>query len=413
MRLTISNSVGALLVLNLVASFLWIFGVESIRLLLLSGSGFCLLLLFYFRRSSVEIDILKFLVILLIVRGMLNFSMEDYIATLAIDLSALGIITSFSVFHKISYKYFVTVMTVGIIGILIFYLFTLQYVDFSLVLDSDLERRDMFTSIKQSDSEDQGSGYVVYHTQQLIMNYLVIFLLLLPIFIRSFNRLQITIILLATAAAFISYSAFYQKRQSLVEFALIIILTIIFHKKAFSHILPNNLLIYLLLIGTGIYFLISSDLLVNVFDRFQQVSDLEDFDRLEEAVQVLGNFDVLDLILGKGLGYKAVNTPGGSILHIGYANIFMKGGLLFLGYYLFQSFKNFIYCLRRSGESPLFLTGCSITVFSMVSLTYSPGYHWFLISLVMGLSMFSRYFFEILHQSQYYNDNFDPVSSGT
>jgi hypothetical protein len=69
----------------------------------------------------------------------------------------------------------------------------------------------------------------------------------------------------------------------------------------------------------------------------------------------------------------------------------MKGGITLLLVYIIGTFKNIAYCIKNGKIYPEFYIGVSISIFSLVQLSYSPGYHWIFSSIVTGLAMFSRY----------------------
>lgn len=393
-----------LLSLNLFAGLLWLFGFHNLRLLLLAGSGAGLLLLFLF--SLNKNTLFKWmLIVYIIIFGFLRNFYPHGAVNILIDFSTFGILFSVIFLRNLNERNIIRIILCIFLPSALYYLYTLPLMDFSLITAQGIKRAEAFNSFDNASLQGGAAlGYVVYQSQQLVIGQLLLVLLLMPLIANQVKKKYIYAILGVSVTFIIIFSAFYQKRQQLVEVFLVLILSIIFNRKLLKGVLPQNLLVSLLAMIMIIYFASSSDIFVNVIDRFAStLSNVSEFDRLEESEEILTSFYWYDWIFGKGIGYVAPDTPGGIILHIGYSNLIMKGGIILLSFYIFQVFKNIRYCYFQSRRFPEYKVGIVISLFSLIQLSYAPGYGWQITTIITGLAMFSRYPLKSLIYDKYYN----------
>lgn len=406
---TISNSkvhnlILILLSFNLIGGLIWLFGFHNIRLLLLASTGTGLLLIFLFSLNKATVFRSMFVIYIISFSLLLNIYSFNY-ANLLIDLSSFGILFSVLLLNRIKKNTVYKIILFIFIPSVLYFIYSLSLMDLSLLFTQGIERKVAFNSFG-SDKIQGGAakGQVIYQSQQLIIGHLVLILLLVPLIATQIKKKYLYLIVGVSFAFIIIFSAFYQKRQPIVEIFLVLMLSVIFNRKLLKGLLPQNLLVSFLLFIIIVYFALTSDILGNVIDRFSDtLSNVDAFDRFEESEKVFSQFYWYDWLLGKGMGYSAPNTPGGIILHIGYSNLIMKGGILLLLFYVLQVLKNIKYCYYQSKRYPEFKVGIVISLFSLVQLSYAPGYHWHITTIITGLAMFSRYPLKSLVYDKYYN----------
>lgn len=393
--------------INLVAGFLWVFNIHTLRLLLLAFSGFALFVVAIFHaKNKLAFHVIFYLCLLFFFSFLINFSLNDYQLFL-IDISAIGIIISVFSLTGLNNKLLKNGIVFMIILTILYFAYTLPFMDLSIIRSGIYNRTEAFNSYGyETSSRGISKGYIIYSTQQLAVSCLITSLLLLPIIYKQVNK-SFTIAFVILAFIFIiTFSVFYQKRQQFVELILCVILSFLFYRKLLPGLIPKNKLFSITVLILFIILIFSSDIVNNILIRFSETfSNLKEFDRLEESINVFSDFNIVNWIFGKGFGYAAPDTPGAIILHIGYSNLLMKGGLIVLLFYLFQTFKNIRYCKRKAKQYPEFNIGIAISIFSLIQLIYSPGYHWFVPSLIMGLAMFSRYPLKTFIYDKYSNSS--------
>ncbi len=388
-----------LLAINTIGSFIWIFGFHLTRLILLSGTGLILLFLFYKRKTPDSITFLKFWIFLMLVFGLQNYG-EEYFPIFIQDLCSFGMIISAYLLKDTSFKQIKKIGFFLIIIPIVYYAYSVPLMDFSLIRLGNFDRNEALNSFGNTllpGGADR--SYVIYMTQQLMLTYLYLFLLLLPLFYKYFKKYQILSIIVLILSIALLLTIYYQKRQSLVELILISILYILFYRQNLTGLIPKNSLISISIIAALIIFIISLNALSVVLDRFSELNEnLKEFDRFEETIYTLSQFSISDWIFGKGIGSYMPNTPGFSMMHIGYSNLIFKGGIVLLIYYLVQSIKNIIYCWQKSKKYPIYNIGIVISIYSMIQMSYTGGYHFYAPVVLTGLAMFSRFLFLSIEQ---------------
>lgn len=329
---------------------------------------------------------------------------SGYFPNLIVDLSSLGIIYSAYSIRNIVGNQVYKAAIILIIVPLIFYAYTIPSMDISIVQSGYFNRAKTLNAF--GDTLLAGGalkGQVIYDTHGIMLAQVFLFFLLLPIFYTKFNKPLLLLLFASGVLLILLYSVYYQKRQSSLELFLIIILYGLYYRKLLRGFLPNNLLFTAIIAIGVIYFVLTSSYFENVLNRFTETAeDINSFDRKEEAVFVLSQFSFLDWVFGKGLGFSTPDTAGGAMLHIGYANLIFKGGIILLFFYLYNSINNLMYCLKAAKRHPEFYVGVVISIYSMIQLTYTGGFHWFATIIITGLAMFSRYPLKsIVHDALY------------
>lgn len=391
-----------LLALNTVGSYIWVFGLHSLRLYLLSATCLILLLLLFFSKSPTQISFFKFWIFIMFLIGLQNIQ-SGYIPILVVDLSSLGIIGSAFLIKNIDLR---QLKRIGIFLFLVpvsYYIYTVPSLNLELLTLGDFKRELAVSSI--SDEILTGGAhksYVIYMTQQLMTLYLNLFLLLLPLYYNFFKKKTIIIMLLVSVSFLVLIASFYQKKQGLTELFLIIVLSLMFYRTLLKNLLTRNVVISLIIIGSLIGGLISFTFIEGLLLRFQDLADnIKEYDRFEETKIAFSNFSILDIMFGKGFGSFVKGTVGYSMLHIGYSNLILKGGIVLLFIYLFNTISNIKYCFVRRKSNPIFNVGIVLSLYSMLQLSYTGGYHFYAPIILTGLAMFSRFPLTIANNKLY------------
>src|SRR5690606_26159942 len=115
------------------------------------------------------------------------------------------------------------------------------------LLFSNSNRGLAFTSYGE-DSLDSGVevGYVIYSTQQLINLYFNFVLLLLPLIHYKFSKYKIYGGIASIVIFVLIFSAYYQKRQPLLELGLIFLIYGTLYRKSLSSVLPQKSITYII-----------------------------------------------------------------------------------------------------------------------------------------------------------------------
>jgi len=390
-----------LLILNTIGSYIWIFGMHSLRLYFLSISGILLFILFFLYKSPNSVSLFKFWIVILFFIGIQNIQ-DDYMPILVVDICSFGIISSGFYIRNFSIRQLKGIGMFLFIIPITYYIYTIPLLNLDLLKIGNFERDMAVSSISQEILTGGASkSYVIYMTQQLFTLYLNLFLLLMPIYYKFFKRKTIVIMILISVFLIVLIASYYQKRQGITELLLIILLYLIFYKSCLKGLLTKKVISSLVLVSFVIMGFFSFTFIEGLINRFQDLAvNIKEFDRFEETKLVLSNFSVIDMIFGKGLGSFAMNTAGFSILHIGYSNFILKGGLVLVSIYLYNTFANIKYCFRRSKVNPIFNVGVAISLFSLIQLTYTSGYNFYAPVILTGLAMFSRFPLMYLYDSK-------------
>lgn len=322
-----------------------------------------------------------------------------YIPILVVDLCSFGIIsTAYMVKNIDPFK----LKRIGLFLFFVpisYYAITVPQLNLQLLTLGSFKRELAVSTISEQILAGGASkSYVVYMTQQLMGVYLNLFLLLLPLYYKFFKRRTVMVMIFLSISAIVLIASYYQKKQGITELFLILMLYLLFYRGSLKELLTRNVVISLGIISAILAGLLSFTFIEGLIFRFKDLAEnISEFDRLEETKFAFSNFKIIDFLFGKGLGSYVDNTAGYSMLHIGYSNFILKGGIVLLVMYLFNTLTNIAYCIRNKKKSPIFNVGIAISVFSLIQLTYTGGYHFYAPVILTGLAMFSRYPLRMIH----------------
>ena len=275
--------------------------------------------------------------------------------------------------------------------------------DLSMIFDT-IDRRDAFRQYGNESFESGARiGFIIYSTQQYIIGVLLLSLLLLPLYYNEKKAKVYWLTLGFIIVVNIIFIGTYQKRQQLLELSLILLIFIFYYRKLLPGLIPRSKIFSILIITSLVAYGVSLGVFNSTISRLtQSIEKIDSFDRISELRFALNKFSVVDIIFGKGIGSEIEGTLGGNNLHIGYGTLLMKGGLFLLIFYFSKTVSNIIYCFKKSKKYPIFYVGVAISFFSLIQLSYAPGWGWFLTSVITGLAMFSRYLIKRIIHYKYY-----------
>ncbi|MEN7551139.1 hypothetical protein AAG747_24670 [Rapidithrix thailandica] len=378
--------------INLVAMAMWVFSFDTIRIVLLSFSGIGLYILFFIYAKQKTAYILKAVSILLVILGFINSS-DRYVYSLIFDICFIGIIGSVFLLKDIEKQAINRFFYVIAMCFICYYIYVIPKLNYMLIFSgSSITRESTFHFVTSADSEYL-KEYLIYLTQSMFVNLLLILLLIYPL-IRIKNKVLDILIFTLIFTIILLYSIYYVKRQPFLELGIVLFIYFFFYKKIAKGIIPSNILIRNTLLISIILVILSANITSTITERFGNlIQNISEFDRLEETQKVFSEFDYIDYIFGRGLGViTSTAFSAGNTLHIGYANLIFKGGVILLLFYISQFAFNFLYCYKRSQtESKYYIIGSGISLFAAISLFYTPGYYWTINTIVVPLGMFSRY----------------------
>lgn len=380
--------------LNFLVQLIWLFGFHNERLLLLVATGLSLLAMFFFNERTKTGTQFKILIICSILFGLTNFLESGFLVRAIFDLCTFGVISSVFLIRRIGLKQLKNLFYFIIAFSLIYFAYTLSLMDF-MFIGANVAREGAFRQFGSETINEGGAGIgvIVYQTQQYIVGVFSLSLLLFPLYYDK-NKIKIQWIIFVLILSFIGvFVATYQKRQQLLELAIILLIFIFFYRKLLLGFIPKSRIFSAILLSVIILFGVSLDIFTATIERLNNSLDnINSFDRITELRHALAEFSVLEVIFGMGIGSKIEGTVGGNNLHIGYGTLLMKGGLFLLVFYFVKTVSNIIYCYKMTKINPVYNVGIAVSVFSLIQLSYAPGWSWYLTSLITGLAMFSRYF---------------------
>jgi hypothetical protein len=403
LKIHVSKVIVVLLGLNFFTQLIWLFGFHNKRLILLAVTGTSLLGLFFYYDKSVTGTQFKGLILLSVIFGLIN-SETGFIVRAIIDLCAFGIISSVFLIQRIDRKELKTLFYLIVLSSIVYFTYTITLMDFTLI-GADVDRREAFRQFGSETLSEGGEsiGYIIYVTQQSIIAVFSLALLLLPLYYDN-KKVKIQWVIFGLILLFNAiYIATYQKRQPLLELAVLFLIYGIYYSKLLPGLIPKSRVVTIMLIFGLLIFGLSLNVFNTTIERFNDsFNNINSFDRLIELEYALTRFSALDFVFGMGLGSKIEGTLGGNNLHIGYGTLLMKGGLLLLVFYFTQTISNIIYCYRKAKLYPIFNVGIAISIFSLIQLSIAPGWGWYITTLVTGLAMFSRYLINSIVKDKYY-----------
>lgn len=402
-----TNLVLVLLFLNLLAPIISFFGYHIVYLTLIAGTGIAILVFFFTQKPNKTAFIFEVLVFIMFLLSFLNLHYgQRYFTNMANDLATLGLFaTPFLLKTIINDQLRRSLILVFLVSIIMFFYVTLSFYDF--VAFFGIADRDIIYKQLLSQSQDLGfsSAFDLNTITPTCVAYSTVFLLFFPLISNDLPKKSFYFIIVLLVIQILFYIVYSQKRQTLLDLFVILALAATVNRKLYSSLFSRNVIINIIAFTAISYLVLKLPIFDNVLQRFTDVSEnIQEFDRLEESRTVLSEFTIVNYFIGNGLAWastKAVSS--GETIHIGYINLLMKGGLLFLLFYFVQCAINIIYCYRASKFYPKYSVGISITVFSMIQLAVAPGYGWWFQSIVTGMAMFSRFFLDALVIGKYKN----------
>lgn len=374
------------------------FGFHLLYLTSIVASGSILFLFFVFkeRKRPAEIYFLLLVLFMLLV-SLFNLGLGyGYLISMANDISTTGLFIIAFLLSGLNPE----TLKSSIIFLIAVSLSTFFYVVFFYGFSSFLGQldRDLIYKELMSQSQEVGFNSAIDLTSitSFCISYSVIYLVFLPLFASRINIKIYTLILLLIIIQFVIYELINQKRQVIVEFTILYISSLFLTNKLYPNTFLNSRKVQFLMLFVFIFFITQTDFYKIIVLRFTETGkNLAEFDRLEEANLILSEYSFLNYLFGNGFGWlssKAVST--GETVHIGYMNLLNKGGIIYIIFYLIHVIKNIIYCIKKSKLYPEYSVGVTISILSLVQLSFAPGYGWYLSSIITGMAMFSRYFLD-------------------
>jgi len=117
-----------------------------------------------------------------------------------------------------------------------------------------------------------------------------------------------------------------------------------------------------------------STIIDNLFARFEDDS-FTDYDRANEATLVLNNSSKIEKIFGYGLGsYAVIDGHLYPTLHTGIFNYLYKGGIFYLGFWIFLFIKFILLFLRKNKLSNYSLVCLMVAFSAILSSFYEFGF---------------------------------------
>jgi hypothetical protein len=304
------------------------------------------------------------------------------------DLSSIGLYLTPLILAGITLNQLKKALIIVFIISILFFLYSSQFLSLSMI---GQDRSEIY---KDALEFTMSSLNPVNIWQPFSVGYLNFFLLLLPLVSKNMSKKLFFFLFISSFLSIIFYTIYFQKRQNLVELTLILLFYSTLCKDLLPFLFTKKKLFSIVILIAVTFSLSSISIFDPVINRFSDtLNNVSEFDRLEEANNILSDFNPINIIIGKGFGWnseKAVST--GSTVHIGYINLLMKGGLILIGFYFWQCYKNIKHCYNMSKIYREYNVGICISIFSIILLFISPGHGWYFISIITGLAMFSRFF---------------------
>ncbi|MGJ8652866.1 MAG: hypothetical protein ACSHX8_06295 [Opitutaceae bacterium] len=240
----------------------------------------------------------------------------------------------------------------------------------------------------------QDVGTVLLYSYQMAIGVTAAYILML--FLTTARSVWLSLSCSAGMLFWAYASLIYSKRQGLGEFAIVvaaILFLLLFGKNL--HRIRKYMLSGMVVLGVvGLAYVTKSGAAVAMFsrlvERFRTLGDtgLAGFDRFSEASGYLANADALSWVIGEGIGGFSFNVISMHVIHIGWANLIFKGGLL-LALFVFVSLSgNVIYVLMKRGF-PHRLAALFFPLFIGLQLMYAPVWSNVPSSFVLGIALFA------------------------
>lgn len=176
----------------------------------------------------------------------------------------------------------------------------------------------------------------------------------------------------------------FLKRSCFIDTLLILALSLFISSrnkggnKTFRIIL---ILVVIMVVLLSLFPAINNVVFSALFDRFNSVDTLDEFDRVIETNQFLSNTTKWQRLFGFGIGnyltYDRYDTGGSSLLnalHLGYMNIVYKGGVLYVLFYIILYFKIFKVWFKKYHKPVFYYVCLGVAISSLVSLLYEGSW---------------------------------------
>lgn len=176
----------------------------------------------------------------------------------------------------------------------------------------------------------------------------------------------------------------FLKRSCFIDTLLILALSLFISSrnkggnKTFRIIL---ILVVIMVLLLSLFPAINNVVFSALFDRFNSVDTIDEFDRMIEWIQFQSNSTLTQKITGFGIGNYLISDRYGTgdtsilnALHLGYANIIYKGGILYALFYVVLYLKIFRVWFNGRNKSPLYYVCLGVAISSLVSLLYEGSW---------------------------------------
>lgn len=201
------------------------------------------------------------------------------------------------------------------------------------------------------------------------------------------------IIGLGTFAVFFILGMLFLKRSALVDVVVILLLSMVIQSskpmRNFVITIAGVSLFIIILerIAPG-YFALTE---TAIYDRFDDIESVADIDRNVEAQLYLQNSSTVDKLLGFGIfNYPDIIIPGDpkNALHLGWANILFKGGLLYALWYiwLYRHIIRNIFYIKNGNE--LFRVCLIVAMSSLISLLFEGSWTYTILPFCISAPIF-------------------------
>ena len=185
----------------------------------------------------------------------------------------------------------------------------------------------------------------------------------------------------------------FLKRSAVVNVLVIFVCYALFSKRIMRNLLTMVILGVALV---GLLFFIKGDLVNNLFNLMSSRFDMgmDEFNRTIEAKLYFQEAGLLDIVFGNGIGHlflsRIIRGDPSSInaLHLGWANLIYKGGILYVLYYLClyaRIFKNIIVNTNKSNYERICYC---VAISSLVSMFYEGSWTYTLLPFCISAPIY-------------------------
>lgn len=196
-----------------------------------------------------------------------------------------------------------------------------------------------------------------------------------------------------TLAVYVILGALFLKRSAVVNLFVIIIFYALFEKNKIKNIIYLAISISFVI---GVLLVVKGSLVHNLYDlmlsRFDV--DVDELDRNIEANMYFQEASPLNLLFGNGIGHLFHSRYARGIemdinaLHLGWANLIYKGGVLYVLYYLVLYFKIFRNIIKQSHKSNFDKVCYGVAISSLVSMFYEGSWTYTLLPFCISAPIY-------------------------